>query len=544
MNIIPWSDLKIKHVINKGKDMNQAEIQKKVDDFSLVEEWNHNYLFPYGIQTKHVDADSPGSNIKKWERLKLILRDLDVTNKSILDIGCSDGFYSIKCAELGARNVLGVDVDNLRLERARFATQVLKVKNIEFANLDIYGDTVGNQKSDIVLALGIIHRVPDIYGFLKRITELSEIVILEFKTSNAKSSVCEWGGGETKVNKFNHLFFVPSIKFINDIFQHFNFEVTLIDLDTSKLKYKRTIIVAQKNNQNTNAVFSPYKNKHKGERVFLIGNGPSLAETDLSLLEHENTIAMNRISLIYPKAGKWRPTYYLFSSTNVKDKTWGEEWLSSVQTAILNPKTTSFIASEFQKYIDPNEKFTNVNWFSSLSETRPNDRGEVSPNSFSKDIVKRIDKSGTTMNLALQLAYHMGFSEIILVGADLGWTKDSGTRSDPNHFDKNYRANISNPYKANQQMRNVHKLALSIFKKDKPEVKIYNASLRTVLDIYPIIDYDEYIRNNNIVRRTEIENRAKTFWEQQVYVAPRKRSFSLRVLRKVKAKVLGWVGYS
>ena len=35
------------------------------------------------------------------------------------------------------------------------------------------------------------------------------------------------------------------------------------------------------------------------------------------------------------------------------------------------------------------------------------------------------------MNLALQLAYHMGFKEIIFVGTDLGWTKDVGTRMIP-----------------------------------------------------------------------------------------------------------------
>ena len=102
------------------------------------------------------------------------------------------------------------------------------------------------------------------------------------------------------------------------------------------------------------------------------------------------------------------------------------------------------------------------------------------------------------MNLALQLAYHMGFKEIVFIGADLGWTKDIGTKNDPNHFDKNYRANISNPYKANQQMRNVHKLALSIFNKNKPHVKIYNASIKTVLDVYPIIQFNDYVKNNKI----------------------------------------------
>ena len=44
-----------------------------------------------------------------------------------------------------------------------------------------------------------------------------------------------------------------------------------------------------------------YKNVHKGKRVFLIGNGPSLAKTNLDLIKDEYSIAMCRISLIYPK---------------------------------------------------------------------------------------------------------------------------------------------------------------------------------------------------------------------------------------------------
>ena len=50
-----------------------------------------------------------------------------------------------------------------------------------------------------------------------------------------------------------------------------------------------------------NEVFREYKDIHKDERVFLIGNGPSLAETDLNLLKSEKTIAMNRISMMYEK---------------------------------------------------------------------------------------------------------------------------------------------------------------------------------------------------------------------------------------------------
>ena len=514
--------------------MNKQELQEKVIEYSKIEEWNHNYNLPFGITTNDKIKSSPGHNVNKWKRLETIFETINILNKSIIDVGCSDGYYSNKCAELGAKNVLGVDPDNLRINRAKFASEILKINNVEFKNLDIYRGDLNIKNFDIVLALGILHRIPDIYGFLKRVTELGNILILEFKTFNSPDSVSKWGGGETKDNKFNKLYFIPSIKLITDLLKHLNFDLIKVDNDSGKLKYKRTIIVARRKKIIKNTVFENYKDKHKNERVFLIGNGPSLAETDLNLLKNENTIAMNRISMIYDKNKDWKPTYYLFSSTNVTDNIWGAEWLSSVHSAISELSTTSFIASIFKEYIDPQKKFNNINWFDSLSETRPNNKGDIVKESFSTNIIERIDKSGTTMNLALQLAYHMGFKEIVFIGTDLGWTKDVGTKNDPNHFDKNYRANISNPYKANQQMRNVHILALSVFNKNKPDVKLYNASIKTVLDTYPIIQFYDYVKDNKIIIRDEDNRKANLFWKNQVYKAP--KFFSIRkALNKIKS---------
>ena len=265
----------------------------------------------------------------------------------------------------------------------------------------------------------------------------------------------------------------------------------------------------------SNKVFQQYKDKHKGERVFLVANGPSLAQTNLDLLKNENTIAMNRISMIYNSNKKWRPTYYLFSSTNVRpDKPWGQEWTNSVRTAISEERTTSFIASMFQQYIDPRGEFPNVKWFSSMSENKPTKEGIISESCFSTDVVDRIDKSGTTMNLALQLCYHMGFTEIVFVGADLGWSKDLGSTSDPNHFAESYRAHIPNPEKVNHQMRNIHSLAMRHFEQKDPNIKMYNASLKTVLDVYPIIDYETYVIERQPYFQDDRLEQAKAFWDR------------------------------
>jgi hypothetical protein len=262
-----------------------------------------------------------------------------------------------------------------------------------------------------------------------------------------------------------------------------------------------------------NQVFEKYKNVHEGKRAFLIANGPSLNQTNLDLIENEISFAMNRISLKYDQTS-WRPTYYLFSSTNVTpSKPWSQEWQSSVRQAIAENRTTSFVAERFRRYIDPLSECSRVEWFDSMSERKPDKFGNIHPSCFSTNVVERIDKTGTTMNLALQLCFHMGISEIVFVGADLGWTRDEGTNNDPNHFSKNYVAEITKPEKANNQMRNVHSLSGLHFKMHKPDTKIYNASKRTVLDVYPIIDFERYVECGEIVLLDGKRDNAKKFWE-------------------------------
>ena len=260
-----------------------------------------------------------------------------------------------------------------------------------------------------------------------------------------------------------------------------------------------------------NNCFNQYKDKYKHQRCFIVANGPSLNDTNLDLIKDDISFAMNRISLIYPTT-EFRPTYYLFASTNINNPIWGNDWHNSVIEAINCPKTTSFIYDKFKDKIIKNTS-RDICWIESVSETKPNLNGDIDPSCFSTNIVSRIDKSGTSINIAFQIAYHMGFKEICIIGADLDWKADNGTKSDPNHFDKNYVANIPNPRKANMQMRNVHKLILKKFQ-ENGGVNIYNASKKTVLDTYPIIDFEEYVLHNNIIKRENDMNKAKEFWSR------------------------------
>ena len=55
-----------------------------------------------------------------------------------------------------------------------------------------------------------------------------------------------------------------------------------------------------------------YKNRYKGQRCFLVGNGPSLKAEDLTRLHQagEITFAFNRVYNIFEDT-PWRPTFYI-----------------------------------------------------------------------------------------------------------------------------------------------------------------------------------------------------------------------------------------
>ena len=54
------------------------------------------------------------------------------------------------------------------------------------------------------------------------------------------------------------------------------------------------------------------RDRHRGQRGVVIGNGPSLRVEDLDRLGGEVTFASNKIFLAFPETS-WRPTYYSVS---------------------------------------------------------------------------------------------------------------------------------------------------------------------------------------------------------------------------------------
>jgi len=117
--------------------------------------WFHNIDLG-GVKTapEHFLGDYPAV---KWCGFANAL-PRDLSGRTVLDIGCNGGFYSIEMKRRGADRVLAVDIDEDYLRQARFAAGVVGA-DIEFQQLSVYDVGGLRERFDVVLFLGVMYHL-------------------------------------------------------------------------------------------------------------------------------------------------------------------------------------------------------------------------------------------------------------------------------------------------------------------------------------------------------------------------------------------------
>lgn len=215
------------------------------------------------------------------------------------------------------------------------------------------------------------------------------------------------------------------------------------------------------------------KDSHKGERCFVVGNGPSLKNTDLSKLKNDFCIGMNRIFLAADELG-FCPDILICVNDLVVEQS--VEEFNNLQM----PKFFSWRARKWLT-MDP--------WmhFIYTSYTSPK---------FSKDVTGRVWEGATVTNVCLQLAYHLGFSEVILIGVDHSFatqgkpnTTIQSQGDDPNHFSASY---FGKGFRWQLPDLETSELGYRMARKAYEESgrKILDATIAGKLDIFEKVDYN------------------------------------------------------
>ena len=223
-------------------------------------------------------------------------------------------------------------------------------------------------------------------------------------------------------------------------------------------------------------VIKSYRNRHKGEKCFIVCNGPSLHKTDFSLLKNEILIGLNKIFLgfsqfqIYPK-------YYVA----VNEKVLRQSYLE-----IIDLNCVKFISNRCP------DLFSNSALLHIINTTNP-------PERFSKNIDAGLNEGWTVTYAALQIAYYLGFETVVIVGMDhrfeyVGKPNESNflMGKDVNHFCENYFGNQEwdNPDLVNSEKS--YRIAREVFESDGRE--IVDATVNGACEIFPKRSLSECVR--------------------------------------------------
>ena len=236
--------------------------------------------------------------------------------------------------------------------------------------------------------------------------------------------------------------------------------------------------------------------KYNGKRCFVLGNAPSLNKTDLSKLSQEFTFCANKFYYKLPELN-WSPSFYTCLDWTVTP----DDSPNLQKFFDQSPSTLKFIPTRFMHLFREED---NIFYYNSKPA------GSSLLEKFDPNALNGIRGGGTVATAMIQLAAHMGFAEIYLVGVDVTYkipdtviqegpdkfktgTKlylESTKDDDPNHFCSNYfgkgtKWHDPNVPEMKRGFRNTY-LAANFY-----GISIVNATVGGELNQIPRIDFDQ-----------------------------------------------------
>lgn len=215
-----------------------------------------------------------------------------------------------------------------------------------------------------------------------------------------------------------------------------------------------------------------FKDRYKGQRCFVLGNGPSLKKTDLLKLKGEVCFGSNRIYLIKEQVD-FSPSFL----TSID-----EQLLEQFHEEISVQPVPKFINWKYYRYFEEGEDIC----FLKIACKK----------GFAKDMTGLCGGGFTVTFVNLQLAFYMGFSEVILIGCDHSYAEkgvpniDVKVNSvDQNHFsEKYYTKNHTFRIPDYVKQEQAYATAKSAFEADGRSV--VDATIGGKLEVFEKVDFN------------------------------------------------------
>jgi len=224
---------------------------------------------------------------------------------------------------------------------------------------------------------------------------------------------------------------------------------------------------------------SKYLDIHKGQRCFICATGPSLNRTPVQLLPPDEVII--GVNSFYKHPAMKRAQYLC-----VIDPSYWNKYNRSIKKACKETSTELFVSYIRRQLKDESLVYIPPRPNSGGRFTEHDQRFRLMPD-WNKwgDMRYGIYQGYTVVALALQMAYHMGFNEVYLLGCDCHYRGDKVHHFDGSKVDFYWRQNWEPVFV-------MYRICKKVF--EKSGRKIYNSTEGGALEIFERVPFHQFCR--------------------------------------------------
>lgn len=229
------------------------------------------------------------------------------------------------------------------------------------------------------------------------------------------------------------------------------------------------------------------ESKYQGKRCFIVGNGPSISQHDLTKLKNEFCFVTNWF-ILHHDYKLINPSFYCvsdprFFNRDVVDTTWYRTMCEKTR------QTIKFFPWNVKQIIRKNHLFENhIIFYLDYSAGRSWEQ-----NKTNLDITRPLYSGDTIIiDFCLPIAFYLGFQHIYLIGCDCNLGCEAASEKSHFYDDKYHETETpGSDYHKKYWFNNINK-SYSIVRKEieKTNTRIFNAGIGGNLEVFDRVDYD------------------------------------------------------